>query len=276
MPWPLSNDQERRRLERAFTNRNIPFDTPGFYDRPNFLTHEQKDPRFLELYARYIETRQYGDDYLANAAAKIDIAANALVSAVKADGRLGACVDASGMLGRMLDRLGIWNYVAKATLTITFPSGSGITDRYFWSFDEGSFAAPHAIVVAPPFGVVDVTVRHQIYEGSEGDYLPPLVMARDWLPAKWTPEDLANPEIRAALKLQGMSFDTFLQRQNSSMGDVMRTLPPRQVKLGDTILKYVVVAVGGTIEPLEEITGYKPSNRTALQIFEQDIFPKIK
>jgi hypothetical protein len=41
------------------------------------------------------------------------------------------------------------------------------------------------------------------------------------------------------------------------------------------MLKYVVVAVGGTIEPLEEITGYKPSERTALQIFEQDIAPLI-
>lgn len=67
--------------------RNIPFDAPGFYDHPNFLTQEQKDPRFLELYARYVEARQYGDSYLADAAAKIDIAANALASAVKADGR---------------------------------------------------------------------------------------------------------------------------------------------------------------------------------------------
>ncbi|OYV48037.1 MAG: hypothetical protein B7X10_03680, partial [Burkholderiales bacterium 21-58-4] len=132
-----------------------------------------------------------------------------------------------------------------------------------------------AIVVAPPFGIVDVTVRHQVYEGSEGDYFPPLVMASDWLPAKWTPEDLTNPEIRAALKVQGMSFDTFLKQQNSSMGDVMRALPPRKIKCGDTALKYVVVAVGGMIEPLEEITGYKPTGRTALQIFDQDIFPQI-
>jgi hypothetical protein len=32
---------------------------------------------------------------------------------------LGACVHASGMVARMLDRLNIWNFVAKATLTIT-------------------------------------------------------------------------------------------------------------------------------------------------------------
>ena len=80
MSWPLSNEQERRRLARAFSNRNIPFDAPSFYDHPTFLAQEQKDPRFLELYARYVEARQYGDSYLADAAAKIDIAANALIS----------------------------------------------------------------------------------------------------------------------------------------------------------------------------------------------------
>ena len=275
MPWPLSNERECRRLEREFSKQNIPFDTPGFYDHPTFLTHEQQDPQFLELYARYVEARPYDAGYLADAAAKIGIAANALALAVEADGRLGACVDASGMLGRMLDRLGIWNYVAKATLTITFPPDSGITDRYFWTFDQGNFAAPHAIVVAPPFGIVDVTIRHQDYEASEGDHLPPLVLAREWTPAKWTPEDLANFEILAALALQGASFDAFLRRYKPSMKDVMRALPPRQIKWGDTLLKYVVVAVGGTIEALEGITGYKPSGRTALQIFEQDISPLI-
>ena len=40
--------------------------------------------------------------------------------------------------------------------------------------DEGSFAAPHATVVAPPFGIVEVTVRHQVYEGTECDDLPPV------------------------------------------------------------------------------------------------------
>ena len=71
----------------------------------------------------------------------------------------------------VIDRLGVWHYVVKATLTITFVTRSGITDRYFWSFDGGSFAAPHARVVAPSFGIVDVTVRPQVYEGSEGTHL---------------------------------------------------------------------------------------------------------
>ena len=275
MAWPLSNEQEHCRLERAFYTRAIPVDVPGFYDHPNFLTQEQKDPRFLELYARYVEARSYDEEYLSAAIKKIDVAASALNSAIAADGRLGACVDASGMLGRMLDRLGVWNYVAKATLTIDFPEGTGLETRYFWSFDEGEFVAPHAIVVAPPFGIVDVTVRHQAYEGNEAEYLPSIVLANEWQSVKWTPEDLANHEILARLRASKISFDSFLQHRNPSMADVMRTLPPRAIKAGDTILKYVVVAVGGTIEPLEGITGYKPAGRTALQIFKEDIEPQF-
>jgi hypothetical protein len=82
-------------LERAFSNRLIPLDAPGFYDYPAFPAAEREDPRFLELYARYVEARAYDEAYLAHAAAKITATANAVAAAVAADGRLGACVDAS-------------------------------------------------------------------------------------------------------------------------------------------------------------------------------------
>ncbi|MCH7890275.1 MAG: hypothetical protein IH921_02110, partial [Gemmatimonadetes bacterium] len=79
---------------------------------------EQENPRLLDRYALYIETNSYDQAYLVEARHKIDVAAEAMRRAVEADGRLGRCVDASGMLGRMLDRLGVWNWVAKSTLTL--------------------------------------------------------------------------------------------------------------------------------------------------------------
>jgi len=275
MPWVLSNQKEQARLEREFSRLRIPYDSPGFCDHPAFLAAERDDARFLELYAKYIEVRRYEESYLSDAAIKIRLAANALEVAIGDDGRLGACVDASAMLGRMLDRLGVWNYVAKSTLTITFPKNSGRTPRYFWSFDEGEFAAPHAIVVAPPFGVVDITVRHQAYDANQGDYLPRVVTADSWNEVNWEAKDLANPEILATLEMRGISFRDFLRHRNPSMAEVMKHLPPRQISHEDTKLKYVVVAVGGAIEPLEGVVGYKPCGRTALEIFEQDVKPKL-
>lgn len=76
----------------------------------------------------------------------------------------------------MLDRLNIWNYVAKATLTITFGTGSH-EPQYFWVLDEGNFVASHAIVVALPFGVVDVTVKHQPYPPNVAALVPDVVVA---------------------------------------------------------------------------------------------------
>lgn len=275
MPWALSNAAKQSELERTFQKHGIAFDAPGFYDEANFLERERRDPRYLELYAQYVEARAYDAEYLANARRKIDVAAEVLRSEVERDGRLGACVDTSGMLGRMLDRLGVWNYVAKATLTIQFPQGSGLRPRYFWSFDVGDFVAPHAVVVAPPYYVVDVTAKLQPYNTQQARLLPPLVLAETFTAADWQPEDLANHQFLVELRRHRMSFDQFLRHQNPGMASVMQHLPPRAVTFGDTRMKYVIVAVGGTIESLEGITGYKPNGRTAQSIFDNHILPRI-
>jgi hypothetical protein len=275
MPWTLSDSKEQKRLERAFSNRSIPFDAPGFCDHPAFLAAEKRDARFLELYARYVEARAYDEGYLTDAALKIRTVAEAVEAAIKADGRLGACVDASGMVGRMLDHLGIWNYVAKATLTVHFPAETGLTPRYFWVLDEGKFVASHAIVVAPPFGVVDVTVRHQPYDANQASHLPDVVTADTWSRVGWLPDDLANSQILGALTMQGIPFERYVERTEPQMLEVMHALPAREVCIDNTRLKYVVVAVGGVIENLEGLTGYKPCGRTALEIYKQDVEPRL-
>lgn len=273
--WKLSNPSELKRLERAFAKRRIDHSIPGFCDSPEFLSEEQVNPRFLEMYARYVESREYSPDYLQNAAQQITIAANAVRSAVEIDGRQGACVDASGMLARMLDRLGIWNYVAKSTLTIEFPDASGFLPRYFWAIDEGNFIAPHAIVVAPPFGVIDVTLRYQAYSDNQQDLLPHMVLGSEFDLTPWNPDDIANSELQEYLKFHRYSFRTFMEERYSHMLEVMGSLPPRALVINDVKLKYVVVAVGGYSEVLEDITGYQPCGRTALQIFRDDVLPKI-
>jgi len=269
--WRLSNSAEQIRLEKLFASIGIDFTQPGFYDLPPFLKAERADPRFLENYARYVEARAYTDEELTSAKNKITVAAATLEAIVAKDGRKGACVDVSGMLGRMLDKLGVWNYVAKSTLTIAFPKSSGLGPSYFWAVDSGNFVAPHAVVVAPPFGVVDLTAMHQNYRANQATYLKSPILAENWVPATWKPEDIANTKILKELKNRKMSFDEFLNRQYGSMLERMRVFPAREVSLGESQLKYVIIAVAATAEPLEGITGYKPCGRTALDIFEKDI-----
>ncbi|MCF5188734.1 hypothetical protein [Pseudomonas simiae] len=276
MTWKLSNAALEKKLEKLFEKDGIDFRNPGFYDEPNFLKKEQRDPRYLENYACYVEARSYDTVYLTEAKRKIDVAVQVLFEAVKKDGRLGACVDVSGMLGRMLDRLGVWNYVATTTLTIDFPARAERPPQYFWTFDTGSFTAAHAIVVAPPYCIVDVTAALQAYERPVRDFLPGFVVSETFTSASWKPEDLMNHKMLRSVPSQFGNFDAFLKITNPQMLSVMEALPARQVSQGETSLKYVIVAVGGTIEPLEGVVGYKPNGRTALTIFNQDILPRVE
>jgi hypothetical protein len=273
--WFLSDLSAQKRLERAFQNRSIDFSHPGFCDDEPFLRAERLDARFLETYARYVEVRTYDDSYLAIARKKVEIVAEAVRNAVASDGRSGACVHASGMVARMLDRLDIWNYVAKSTLTISF-GATGHESQYFWVLDDGNFVASHAIVVAPPFGVVDVTIKQQPYPPDKRALLPEIVLANRLEWSTWAPDDLANPQLLGAVSAAGMRFGDYLKSAHPQMLEVMSALPARLLRAGDVALKYVPVAIGGFVEQLEELTGYEPCGRTAIEIFQNDVLPKLR
>jgi hypothetical protein len=66
-----------------------------------------------------------------------------------------------------------------------------------------------------------------------------------------------------------------LKQHEPQIFEVTEKLGPREFRFRDSILKYVVIAASGTMEPLEELTGYTPGGRTALQIFQTDVLPNV-
>jgi len=255
--WSLSNSAKAQRLERAFSNRDIDFRTQGFCDHPNFLRAEASDPRFLESYAEYVEVRPYTTDYLEDARCKITVAAEAVRLAVAKDGRLGACVDVASMLGRMLDRLGVWNYNAKTCLTIHYPDHMDVPDTYFYGVDTNQFTAPHAIIVAPPFCVVDVSAKYQPFRHPrQSTCIPERVLQEQFISARWNYSDIASPEVQALVQFRGGHIERYLRSEYGSMYEVAAKLPARMIEPASSdsaALKYVIVAVGGVIEPLEGV-----------------------
>jgi hypothetical protein len=223
-----------------------------------------------------VEVRKYSHDYLVATKRKIELVSHAVASAVRADGRQGACVDASGMVGRMLDSLHVWNYVVKATLTVQFGPKTGLRDRFFWDLDEGEFAAAHAYVVAPPFGVVDVTIGEQDWDEKRKKVIPKQVLSESWDAANAELADIANDKIQMFALSRGIGLRDFLATNYPHYLDVMDVLPARLVKFSEVSLKYVPIGVGGTIEQLEGITAYKPGGRTALEIFDDEVKPQLK
>lgn len=277
MSWNGSNINNEKQLVDLFEKLSIDYSKPGFYDEYNFLQQEQKDPRFLEKYALYVESKYYDSEYLRRAERAIQTCADKLHKVIKMDGRLGACVDVSMMLSRMLEELGIWNYVTNSAVKIKFPPESRIKPIWFWApLDGAGMSAAHAVVVAPPFAIIDLTLKMQPYEEGVSQYLPDIAYVKNYEKGEWQPEDVIEHDILHRNNLKGMVARRAIEMQCRPMFEVMNTFPCVIAKLGGTEIKYITIAIGGAQESLSGITGYKPTGRTALDIFEKDILPYIK
>ena len=276
--WPLSNSKVQHELEAWFSDRGIDPFQPGFHDTPEFLHAEARDPDVLNMVARLVEARSYTVEELAQAERKILVAAEAVARRVAEDGRPGLCVVASGVLSRILDELGVWNYTAKSNLSIQFPPAISSSPRYFYTIDQGEFAAPHAIVVAPPFVIIDVTVRHQAYgKPAMTQYLPPIAITKELKPYRVKADEIVSPEVRAILRMDNLSAEAFLKRSKASMLELMRQLPSRQISLDGGCLGYGMAAVGGYQERLGEMQGefISINGLTPMEIYKQDVLPKL-
>jgi hypothetical protein len=276
--WPLTNTSIQQQLEAWFVQCGIDPSRPGLHDSPEFLRAEAQDSRAMNHVARLVEARSYSADELQEAQRKILVAAGAVAARIASDGRHGLCVIASGVLSRMLDELGVWNYTAKSNLTVHFPPSVSTEPRYFYSMDEGHFVAPHAIVVAPPFTLVDVTVKHQTYDDAAmTQWLPVMAATKEFRPYRVTPTELASPGVRAELRRHGMTVETYLKRENPDMLDLMKQLPSREAALDGGRLGYGLIAVGGYQQRLSGLDAKNCSigGLTPIEIFEQDVRPKL-
>lgn len=276
--WPLSNANTLRQLESWFIQRGVDPAKPGVHDTAAFLEAETRDAKAMNFVARLVEARNYSAAELLLAERKIVVAANAIAGRVARDGRHGLCVVASGILSRILDELHVWNYTAKSNLAIQFPSTVSTGWRYFYSIDSGNFTAPHAIVVAPPFAVIDVTVKHQMYDNAAmSQYLPELVATKEFRPCRVSAAELISPEARAELKMHGVAAEEFLSQDRGDMLELMMQLPAREVSMDGGRLRYGIVAVGGYQEQLRDldVAHCNIDGMTAMEIFEQDVLPKL-
>ena len=262
-------------IEKDFKRKGIAVDQPGFYDHANFIEVERRRPEYLNNYARYVQLRSYSSEYLERAAKEIPIITNELYMELVHDGRQGACVDMSGVISRILEREGYWNFAVKGSLTITYPKSSGIGKRYFWSVDEGEFVAGHAWVYAPPFNVVDITVKQQPHEVGENKWLPDVVLSTNATLAEPTVDDILSPEVRRYLLSHGVPESHHLEVVNPKMARFLETFNTYQILEDKTSLKYVPVAVGASDCRLEEMVGISVEGMSAMEMYETLVIPAL-
>lgn len=260
-------------LEAFFAERGIDYRPIAFYDSQKFLFHERQDGRFLEKYGQYVNERYYDREYILRARAEIPWIARILNDELKKDGRLGACVDISIGLNRILEREGFWNYIVKGSTTIHLPEVAGLPPKYFWSYDIGEFAAPHSWVFAPPFSVIDLSIKQQKYSDKTADYLPDFICSDSTQTANADEDDLISPEIRRRMELEGIEDKILYLRPY--WHEFSSRFTPVLISENEVSIKYSPIGVAAADNPLEKVTTLQLSGRYAIEIYEDIIKPKL-
>ena len=155
---------------------------PGCHHGEAFRRLEKvAGPGAIDAYAQHVLGRSYSESELARARTIVRTMAEQVVTHAGPADLTGLCKDVANTVIGVLEREGIWCFGVAGSVQFVFSPDTHLDDRYFWVRDEGepgSFLG-HAWVVAPPFGVVDCTAKHQRWENGEGAFVPAPVLAEE-------------------------------------------------------------------------------------------------
>jgi hypothetical protein len=242
---------------------------------PNFLKKERVQADFLENYAAFVQLQPYTEDYLAKAAIEIPVICELLHQELVKDGRLGACVDMSIGLSRILEVEGYWNYIVKGSLTIQFPLEAKLPDRYFWSYDLNfNYAAAHAWVVAPPFTLLDLTLKQQPFPQGDEKWLPEHIIHRDFADVGIREIDLISPDLALNMTRQGYGTHK-IETLHPNFPAFNQIFKPNLIKKDGLQLKYIPAKIGAPDEPLERVGTLNLNGRRAIAIYNDVIKPAL-
>jgi hypothetical protein len=259
-----------------FESKGIPVDKPDFYDHPNFILAERNDSSYLNNYAAFVAAKPYSDDYLSNARKVITNTANILQQYLLANGRKGACVDITGIFARILEREGIWCACIKGSCTIEFPKNSGEENTYFWSVDHGDFTAGHSWLFAPPFNIVDITLRKQDYSGNKNNHIPDMILEDSGINSKPEIEDIISPSAIAELQMHRVPRKNYFNAVAQEMLNIQKSFPVLKIRGNlDTKIKYCPVAIHASEEPLDGLNNMRFDGMSPLELYQNEIKGKV-
>jgi hypothetical protein len=264
-------------IERDFLNKKIPIHAPGFYNHKNFIKEEKENPEYLSNYARYVQKKNYDETYIEKAKKEIPIICNAIYEELVKDGRKGACVDVAQALSKILEREGYWNYMVKGALTISFPTSTGISTKHFWPFDPTNpHRVGHVWIAAPPFNVIDVTVRMQPYSQGEEHYLPSMVIEENITDCTIETKDIFSPEAILMYSSQRIPIEKMIHLITPNVERFMSVFNPNKVNYEGTELKYIPVAASASDGELYEMKCLCLNGRYAHAIYEEVVKPQLE
>ncbi len=270
---PTQND-----FEEVFRGAGIDYSKPGFYDDQKFVEIEKSNPAFLEIYADYINSMSFPSDYLMNARdITLDIT-KFIYDKLSLDGLKGACLDVCGIICRFLEKKGIWNYIVKGGLTISFDKSTSISKTYCapnMTYDNPAVLG-HAWVVAPPFRIIDVAFSYQHYTCGERTYLKGFVAEENVNEATLQVEDLIDMDAIELFVKQRRRRPRIQDMEMVSPGLIQRIHKYGifQVELTKATLKYTSCGVTVFDAPLEQVKNIELSGKYPVDLYKEFLSTK--
>ncbi len=273
------------RVERKLRGLGVDVNAFGYYDQPAFVALERIDPLALELYSTWVINRTRDASYDNHARQTVPRLAAIVEHRLASESGLGACVNVATMMARMLDRLGVWSFAVRGSLTIEIPSCLEAGRRYFQECDlpdHKDNMTGHGWLVAPPFVVVDPTLKHQKWvelHPSIAKLLPQVVAAEDgeFIRPRW--DDVVSDSLIQMYSVPRSALNADLPyRFKPDLARIEKSLPGRDVRIGDLSLRYIAGAVTVSDVPLQEMAWVSPASPKLrpIHIWEEDVEPALR
>ena len=267
--------EDYQNLVEFFKAQDIPVSDIGFYNHPAFMQAESQNPSFLELYAAFVRLRPREVSYDDHVRKTVPLVAETMAEEILRDGQMGACVDVAQMLNKILEELGIWSYSVQGALTIDAPSLPVPT--HFWMFDEKPVPG-HVWVVAPPYEIIDITLKAQPYERSEADLLPMFLVSEGSQRVEPKAQDYFEPSLLAQYHLtSGGPISTVHKRSNPGMMSAVKFFPSWELDENGTRIRYATAGITLSDAPnLAAIKNRTWNGRYASDVMKDLILPKLE
>jgi hypothetical protein len=178
------------------------------------------------------------------------------------------------MVSRMLDRIGIWNCTFRGSATIA-NLRSGET-RHFAIIDEHEgegYQTGHMWLAVPPFEVVDMTLRFQRWESDPfQEAIAPALLLEHTEQVRPRAEDVFAP---AVLMARAARYGRSSVGMSPDQERIARIFPARRSVVGDCEYRHVPGGVTATDVPLEQINIEGRQGPPAIEIWREDVVPKL-
>jgi hypothetical protein len=154
--------------------------------------------------------------------------------------------------------------------TVFFPPDSGLDRRYFSPLVHPNNPAKtgHMWLFAPPYKVVDITLRMQGWDQPEAEHIPAAILTEQWKPAQADIDDLMESEL-ADLIYRNTRQEPTMASLGPQLVLTMKKFPAFFTAISGTQIKYVPTQISAMDGTLERMRNLQLNGRYPLEIYRR-------